>query len=62
MLVDYFAAWNETDAGERRRLLEQSLSDDAELVDPLGPRWSAIRSAAQARRPGPASYVLFTGL
>jgi hypothetical protein len=38
VLVDYFAAWNETDAGERRRLLEQSLSDGAVLVDPLG-RW-----------------------
>ena len=38
LLVAYFAAWNETDPGERTRLLERSLGDDAELVDPLG-RW-----------------------
>ena len=36
ILVDYFAAWNETDAGERERLLEQSLSDDAELRPLIG--------------------------
>lgn len=38
VLNDYFAAWNETDAHQRQRLLERSLSDDAELVDPMG-RW-----------------------
>ena len=38
VITDYFAAWNETDAGERGRLLAQALSDSAELVDPLG-RW-----------------------
>ena len=37
-LTNYFAAWNETDAGERQRLLRESLSEGAELVDPLG-RW-----------------------
>jgi hypothetical protein len=41
VLVDYFAAWNETDAGERERLLRRSLSDGAELVDPLG-RWQGV--------------------
>jgi hypothetical protein len=41
VLVAYFAAWNETDSGERTRLLQQSLSDHAELVDPLG-RWQGI--------------------
>jgi hypothetical protein len=30
----YFAAWNEPDAGERRRLLEQSLTADAQLLGP----------------------------
>jgi hypothetical protein len=40
-LADYFAAWNETDAGERERLLERSLTDDVELVDPLG-RWQGV--------------------
>jgi hypothetical protein len=38
LLAAYFAAWNETNSGERMRLLRQSLSEDAELVDPLG-RW-----------------------
>jgi hypothetical protein len=40
-LTCYFAAWNETDAGERGRLLQRSLSDDAELVDPTG-RWRVV--------------------
>jgi hypothetical protein len=40
-LTDYFAAWNETDGGERGRLLQRSLSDDAELVDPTG-RWRGV--------------------
>jgi hypothetical protein len=40
-LTDYFAAWNETDAEERGRLLQRSLSDDAELVDPTG-RWRGV--------------------
>ena len=41
ILTDYFVAWNETDAGERGHLLQRSLSDDAELVDPLG-RWHGV--------------------
>ena len=41
VLADYFAAWNETDADERRRLLQRSLSEDVELVDPLG-RWQSV--------------------
>ena len=40
-LADYFAAWNEVDGDERARLLQRSLSDDAELVDPLG-RWRGV--------------------
>jgi hypothetical protein len=40
-LTCYFAAWNETDAGKRGRLLQRSLSDDAELVDPTG-RWRGV--------------------
>ena len=40
-LADYFAAWNETDAAERLRLLQQSLNDNAELVDPSG-RWRGV--------------------
>jgi len=35
-VVIYFAAWNETDSDQRRRLLERSVTDDAELVDPTG--------------------------
>jgi hypothetical protein len=46
ILIDYFAAWNETDAGERRRLLRQSLSDGAELVDPLG-RWHGAEGVSE---------------
>jgi hypothetical protein len=41
VLADYFAAWNETDADERERLLRRSVSDGAELVDPLG-RWQGV--------------------
>jgi len=40
-ITSYFAAWNETNADARRRLLERSISDDAELVDPTG-RWRGI--------------------
>lgn len=40
-LLDYFAAWNETNADERRQLLERSVSDDAELIDPTG-RWQGV--------------------
>jgi hypothetical protein len=40
-LLGYFAAWNETDADERRRLLERSVSAGVELVDPTG-RWQGF--------------------
>jgi hypothetical protein len=40
-IADYFAAWNETSADERQRLLQRSISDDAELVDPTG-RWRGV--------------------
>jgi hypothetical protein len=36
VLVAYFAASNERDPDERRRLLEQSLTSDAELLDLTG--------------------------
>ena len=36
VLAAYDAAWNESDAAERARLLARSLTDDAELVDPSG--------------------------
>src|SRR5438132_17159 len=39
------AACNETDAGERGRLLRCSLSDDAELLDPLG-RWRGVEGVS----------------
>src|SRR6266571_1077589 len=41
VLIDYFAAWNEIDAVEREHLLRRSVSDSAELVDPLG-RWQGV--------------------
>jgi hypothetical protein len=40
-LANYFAAWNEPDARKRRRLLERSVTDDAELLDPTG-CWQGI--------------------
>ena len=45
-LDDYFAAWNETNADERRQLLERCLSDDAELIDPTG-RWQGIAGLSE---------------
>jgi hypothetical protein len=36
VLAAYDAAWNESDAAERARLLARCLTDDAELVDPSG--------------------------
>jgi hypothetical protein len=41
MLADYFAAWNEQDASERRELLQRSVSEEAELIDPTG-RWRGV--------------------
>jgi hypothetical protein len=35
-VATYFAAWNETDSDQRRLLLERSVTQDAELVDPTG--------------------------
>jgi hypothetical protein len=65
-LAAYFAAWNEPDAGERRRLLERSVTDDAQLLDPTG-SWQGIdglverigryHSAAPGTRVVPASGV-----
>jgi hypothetical protein len=45
-LTHYFAAWNETDAAERERLLQRSLSVDAELVDPTG-RWRGVDGVSE---------------
>jgi SnoaL-like domain len=36
VLAAYDAAWNESDAAERGRLLARSLTEDGELVDPSG--------------------------
>jgi hypothetical protein len=35
-LTTYFAAWNEPDVDQRRRLLERCVTDDAQLIDPTG--------------------------
>jgi hypothetical protein len=35
-VATYFAAWNEPDPDKRRRMLERSVTGDAELVDPTG--------------------------
>lgn len=45
-LLDYFAAWNETNADERQRLLERCVSDDAELIDPTG-RWRQVAGLSE---------------
>jgi hypothetical protein len=44
--VGYFAAWNETDASARAELLRKALSEDAELVDPLG-RWQGVEGVSE---------------
>ena len=36
IVAAYGAAWNETDEGTRRKLLEQSWADDAIYQDPMG--------------------------
>ena len=46
VLADYFAAWNERNADERRRLLGLCLNDDAELIDPTG-RWDGIAGLSE---------------
>ena len=45
-LADYFAAWNETNADDRRQLLGRCLSDDVELIDPTG-RWQGIAELSE---------------
>jgi SnoaL-like domain len=66
ILVTYFGAWNEPDAGERRRMLERALADDAELIDPtgcwrgvagFGERIGRYQAAAPGARVVPASGV-----
>lgn len=42
----YDRAWEEPDTDERRRLLERSLTDDAELVSPQG-RWAGREAVAE---------------
>ena len=36
MIEKYDQAWNASDVGERRRLLEAALTDDCEMVEPRG--------------------------
>jgi hypothetical protein len=65
-LASYFAAWNELDPGRRRRLLERSVTDDAQLIDPTG-CWQGVdglverigryQSAAPGTKVVPASGV-----
>lgn len=45
VLVDYFAAWNEQDGAERAKLLQRSLSEQVELVDPSG-RWRGVEEVS----------------
>ncbi len=39
--MTYFAAWNEPDPERRVAILQRSLADDAELLDPTG-RWQGV--------------------
>ena len=53
----YIASWNETDAGQRRALIEQVFTPDATYVDPLvaATGWDAIDqtvAAVQQQLPG----------
>ena len=41
VVTTYFAAWNEPDPERRGAILQRSLADDAELLDPTG-RWQGI--------------------
>jgi hypothetical protein len=59
-LVDYFAAWNETDADERRQPLRRCLSDDAELIDPTG-RWRRIAGLSERLGGRLRRVVMFHG-
>jgi uncharacterized membrane protein len=46
VLVEYFAAWNETDASERAQLLQRSVTENAELIDPTG-RWRGVAGLSE---------------
>jgi uncharacterized membrane protein len=46
VLVDYFGAWNETNASVRTELLERAIAGDAELIDPTG-RWRGIAGVSE---------------
>jgi hypothetical protein len=46
VLAAYFAAWNETDEGERRQLLERSITDEAQLLDSTGD-WRGVDGFAE---------------
>lgn len=45
-IATYFGAWNEQDPDKRRRMLERSVTDDAELVDPTG-RWEGVAALTE---------------
>lgn len=51
VIAAYHDAWNAPDAQTRRRLLERSLTPDAELIDPRGGRFSG-RDAIDRRLAG----------
>jgi hypothetical protein len=46
VLSDYFAAWNEADEEERRRLLGGSITDEAQLLDSTGD-WRGVDGFAE---------------
>ena len=46
MIEKYDRAWNASDAGERRRLLEAALTDDCEMVEPRG-RFAGLEAILQ---------------
>ncbi len=53
----YLAAWNETDPGARRALIDELWAEDASYTDPLGQargraEIDAMIAAAQAQFPG----------
>jgi hypothetical protein len=58
-IATYFSAWNELDAEQRRGMLEESVTGNVELVDPMG-RWQGIDALVerigryQASAPGTA--------
>jgi hypothetical protein len=60
VVTAYFVAWNEPDPERRREILQRSLTDDAELLDPTG-RWQGIdgfvdgSAPTKPQRPAPKS-------